>query len=149
MKVVYKTEVESQGGRQGKVRSRDGYLELELSVPGSPEPAGSTRKPTNPEQLFAAGYAACFENAIIHVARRQKIVFNSTRVVGRVSLLSFPEGHFNISVELDVDLGDLDAQQAADLIRTAHKVCPYSNATRGNIDMTLLYKGQSLATASV
>ena len=114
-------------------RSSDGRLDIKLSTPGGPG-AG-----TNPEQLFAAGYAACFESALRHIARNQKLPLKGAAVTASVSL-NQGSGGFVLGVELEAEIEGLDQDTADILVAAAHKVCPYSNATRGNIDVKLSAK---------
>ncbi|MEX2236691.1 MAG: organic hydroperoxide resistance protein [Dehalococcoidia bacterium] len=135
MKVLYTAEVTSEGGREnGHVRSSDGVLDIDV---GLPKEFGGGGDKTNPEQLFAAGYAACFENAVIHTARRKKIEVKDTAVTARVGMGPGEGGIFGLEVELQVSLPGLERAQAEELVEDAHKVCPYSNATRGNVEVTL------------
>jgi osmotically inducible protein OsmC len=138
-KVLYTAEAHVEGGRQhGHGRTSDGELEVDLRPPN--EGGG-----TNPEQLFAVGYASCFESALGVVARRQKVEAGDAQIDSKVMLLPTEERGFKLAVELDVKLPSVDdAELAADLVRAAHKVCPYSNATRGNIDVALRANGQEL-----
>jgi Ohr subfamily peroxiredoxin len=136
VKVLYTAEVTATGGRQGRVRSSDGALVLDLVTPK--ELGGPGGVATNPEQLFAAGYAACFENAIRHVARRRKMLVGETSVTARVGIGPSGAGGFDLSVELHVRLPEVDRDDAEQLARDAHAVCPYSNATRGNIDVSIV-----------
>jgi Ohr subfamily peroxiredoxin len=99
---------------------------------------------TNPEELFAVGYAACFEGALGAVARREKLEVGDVAIDSKVSLHPGPERTFVLSVELDVTLPSVEGDAATDLVREAHKVCPYSNATRGNIDVTLTANGAAV-----
>ncbi len=137
MSTVYKAVCTSTGGREGKVSSADGVLNLDLSLPkalGGQARSGAT----NPEQLFAAGYAACFENAILHLARMQKISVESSSVTAEVGIGPVASGGFGLSVALHVTLKGVDKAVAQGLVDTAHnKVCPYSNATRGNIPVEI------------
>lgn len=136
MKVLYSTSVTTTGGREGKARSSDNHLEVSLTPP--PELGGpKTGTGTNPEQLFAAGYSACFESAIRHVARGKKIKITQSEVTGEVSLHPTEAGGFSLSVVLSVKLPELEKAEAKALVDAAHQVCPYSNATRGNIPVTL------------
>lgn len=136
MKHLYSTTVNVNGGREGNAKSQDGKLDVRLSPPkelGGP----SNVEATNPEQLFAAGYGACFESAIRHVARGKKIAVQTSSVSSSVSLLAKPEGGFQLAVKLVVKLPELDASTAQSLVNEAHNVCPYSNATRGNISVEI------------
>lgn len=142
MKTLYQTKVKASGGRNGHVRSDDGILDMDLSMPRS---LGGSKEATNPEQLFGAGYAACFENALLHVAKLKKQPVESSAVTAEVQLKTFDDGRFNIAVSLEVELGGLATEPAAKLIEEAHRVCPYSNATRGNIEFAIFYRGEKLA----
>jgi osmotically inducible protein OsmC len=135
VKVLYTAEATATGGRAGHAASSDGRLTVDLSVPA--EIGGDGGPGTNPEQLFAAGYAACFQGAMGVVARREKLSIDDSTVTARVGL--GPMGTaFGITVELQVHLPAIaDRAAAEDLVARAHEVCPYSNATRGNVDVTL------------
>lgn len=134
MSLLYTAKVRAEGGRAGSVTSSDGLLNLKLSLPKS---LGGREDATNPEQLFAAGYAACFENAILYIAQQQGQQLQGTAVDGTVTLSSTPEGPFKLGVTLSVEVGGLSQADAEALVAEAHRVCPYSNATRGNIDVQL------------
>ena len=134
MKAVYEAVVTSQGGREGHVVSNNGILDLKVSLPKS---MGGNEEHTNPEQLFAAGYAACFENAVIHIARVKKVSAEDSKVVARVSLNAAGAGDLNLAVRLEVSLPHLEKTVAEQVIAEAHKVCPYSKATKGNIDVEI------------
>ncbi len=133
MKVLYTAEATASGGREGHVRSSDGVLDLDLAVPAEMGGPGGDR--TNPEQLFAAGYAACFDNALLRVARRMSLSTEGSSVTARVGIGVVEGGRFGLTVELVVDLPRLPEADARALADAAHQVCPYSNATRGNIDV--------------
>lgn len=138
-KVVYTAEAHVTGGRaEGHGRSSDGALEVDLRLPAE---MGGDEVGTNPEQLFAVGYAACFEGALGAVARRLKADVGDVGIDSRVNLEARDDRTFGISVALDVTLPSVDGEQAAELVREAHKVCPYSNATRGNVDVALTANG--------
>lgn len=139
-KVVYTAEAQVTGGReQGHGRTSDGALEVDLGPPGG-ESGG-----TNPEQLFAIGYAACFESALGTVARRQRIDLGQVAIDAKVDLRTTENGAFDIAVELDITLPALDdAEQATQIVAAAHQVCPYSRATRSNIDVKLTANGKSV-----
>ncbi len=138
-KVIYTAEAHVTGGRaEGHGKTSDGALEVDLRLP---QEMGGEGGGTNPEQLFAVGYAACFEGAIGAVARRLKQEAGDVEIDSKVSLNPGPERTFVISVELDVTLPSVEGDAAVELVREAHKVCPYSNATRGNIDVTLTANG--------
>ncbi|APE05038.1 MAG: organic hydroperoxide resistance protein [Alteromonas sp.] len=129
--VVYTGTATATGGREGTAKSDDGKLELALSTPK--ELGGAGGEGTNPEQMFAAGYSACFIGALKHVAASQKIkLADDINVTGDVSIGPIEQG-FAIAVKLTVDLGELEREKAQALVDAAHQVCPYSNATRGNI----------------
>ena len=136
MSTLYSTKVTAVGGRSGSVRSDDGILDLPLAMPKA---LGGKGGATNPEQLFAAGYAACFENAVIHVtrARTDKVKDDDIEVVGEVGLLPNDKGGFYLSVALDVAIAGLDQATAEEVVALAHEACPYSNAVRGNIDVAI------------
>jgi osmotically inducible protein OsmC len=133
------------GGRaEGHGRTSDGALDVELRTP--PE-LGGEGGGTNPEQLFAIGYAACFEGAIGVVARRERAEVGDASIDSRVSLLPTEGGGFKLAVALDVTLPQVeDVEQAARIVAAAHQVCPYSNATRGNIEVDLTANGQAVTT---
>ena len=138
-KVLYQARAKATGGGRddGRTVSSDGALDVQLTRPremGGPGGAG-----TNPEQLFAAGYAACFGNAVLHVARQQKIAIKDADVEidAEVGILPRAEGGFKLEVSLSAILNGVDQATAEKLVHTAHQVCPYSNATRGNIDVAL------------
>jgi len=133
--VVYRAYSEATGGRDGRAISSDGVLDVELSTPK--ELGGAGGQGTNPEQLFAAGYSACYIGAMKFVAGRDKLAMPAdASVEGVVGIGQIPNG-FGIEVELRISLPGMDDEQASQLIERAHQVCPYSNATRGNIDVTL------------
>ena len=134
MAVIYTAKVRAEGGRNGHVRSSDGLLDMQLSLPKT---LGGAENATNPEQLFAAGYGACFENAMLYIARQEKIPVTKTAVDATVELQSTGAGPFILSVELAVTTEGLTQEQAEALVARAHEVCPYSHATRGNIDVKL------------
>jgi Ohr subfamily peroxiredoxin len=138
-KVIYTAEAHVTGGRvDGHGRTSDGALEVDLRTP---EEMGGKGGGTNPEQLFAVGYAACFEGALAAVARRQKLEAGDVEIDSKVMLVTGEERSFTIAVELAVTLPSIEADAAVELVEAAHKVCPYSNATRGNIDVTLSANG--------
>ncbi|HEY5989157.1 MAG TPA: organic hydroperoxide resistance protein, partial [Streptosporangiaceae bacterium] len=131
------------GGRaSGHGRSNDGALDVQLRWP---KEMGGEGGGTNPEQLFAVGYAACFESALGVVARRERVELGDVSIDSRVSLLPTKERGFSLAVELNVTLPQIqDPEQAARIVAAAHHVCPYSNATRGNIDVTLTANGRHI-----
>ena len=138
-KAIYTAEAHVTGGRTaGHGKTSDGALEVDLRVP--PE-LGGEEVGTNPEQLFAVGYAACFEGALGTVARRAKAETGDVAIDSKVSLVAEDDRTFTVAVELHVTLPSVEDAAAVELVREAHKVCPYSNATRGNIDVTLTANG--------
>jgi len=143
-KALYTAEAHVTGGRAaGHGRTSDGVLEVDLRLP---EEMGGQGGGTNPEELFAVGYAACFEGALGTVARRAKQEVGDVAIDSKVSLVTTEDRAFTVAVTLDVSLPSVDdPQQAVELVRAAHQVCPYSNATRGNIDVTLTANGQAVA----
>jgi lipoyl-dependent peroxiredoxin len=144
-KVLYTAEAHVTGGRiDGHGRTSDGALEVDLRTPAE---IGGEGGGTNPEQLFAVGYAACFESALAAVARRQKIETGDVGVDSKVMLVSGEERSFTIAVELAVSLPSLEGETAVELVEAAHRVCPYSNATRGNIDVTLTANGRTVESS--
>jgi osmotically inducible protein OsmC len=139
-KTLYTAAAHVTGGRdKGHGKSSDGELEVDLRLPTE---MGGQGGGTNPEQLFAVGYAACFEGALGAVARRAKVDTGDAAIDSRVSLHPNEAKGFDLSVELDVTLPSVDDAQAVELVKAAHQVCPYSNATRGNIPVTLTANGQ-------
>lgn len=134
MKALYTASATASGdGRNGHAKSDDGLLDVELKMPKG---LGGTGGATNPEQLFAAGYAACFHSAMKFVARSQGADVGNSSVTARVSIGQAEVG-FGLAVGLDVSLPKMDKDAAKALVEAAHQVCPYSNATRGNIEVTL------------
>lgn len=140
MATLYTTSATALAGRNGQVSSDDKKLDLALSYP---KEMGGSGEATNPEQLFAAGYAACFSNAILHVAREGKIALKSAPTTATVGIGPNEQGGFELTVALAVEL-ELEQAQAVELVKTAHQVCPYSNATRGNIDVALSVNGSAI-----
>jgi lipoyl-dependent peroxiredoxin len=140
-KVLYTAEATVTGGRaEGHGATSDGQLDVQLRRPTEMGGAGDG---TNPEQLFAVGYAACFEGALAVVGRREKVETNDAAIDSKVSLMPNDNKGFQLAVELDVTLPSVsDAEEAVRLVTAAHQVCPYSNATRGNIDVKLTANGQ-------
>ena len=136
MTILYTATATASGGRDGSARSDDGVLDVALSTPRSLGGAGRAGA-TNPEQLFAAGYAACFDSALRFVARSQGVTVSDSAVTAQVGIGPNASGGFGLDVSLTVSLPGLDREAARTLIETAHQVCPYSNATRGNIDVKL------------
>jgi osmotically inducible protein OsmC len=141
-KVLYTAHAHVTGGRDGTAKTADSGLSLNLRVPTEMGGAGGG---TNPEELFAVGYAACFESALATVARRRHLDADDITIDSAVSLLPTGDGGFKLAVTLDVALPSItDRETAAQLVRAAHEVCPYSNATRGNIDVSLLIYGEPI-----
>jgi Ohr subfamily peroxiredoxin len=135
VKKLYTAQATATGGRGGHARSSDGLLEVDLRVP---EAMGGPGGGTNPEQLFAAGYAACFQSALATVGRRQKVDTADSTVTAQVSIGPIGSGAYGLAVTLRVSIPLLDEDRARELVEAAHAVCPYSNATRGNIDVQLV-----------
>jgi Ohr subfamily peroxiredoxin len=140
-KILYTAEATVTGGRAaGHGKTTDGALEVDLRTPAE---LGGEGGGTNPEQLFAVGYAACFEGALGVVAMRQKLDAADASIDSKVHLIPTPEKGFGIAVELHVTLPSItDDAQAVEVVKAAHQVCPYSNATRGNIEVVLTANGQ-------
>jgi Ohr subfamily peroxiredoxin len=135
MNVLYTATAHATGdGRNGHARSDDGYVDLDLRIPTE---MGGPGGATNPEELFAAGYAACFHSALKLVAGRQKLDVTGTEVSASIGIGPNDDGGFGLTAALVVYAPALDKATALELTEAAHKVCPYSNATRGNIDVTL------------
>ena len=141
-KVIYTAEATVTGGRvEGHGRTSDGALDVQLRPPSESGDQGGT----NPEQLFAVGYAACFEGALGVVGRREHAEVGDVSIESKVSLVTTEERGYTVAVKLDVTLPQVsDPEQAARIVAAAHQVCPYSNATRGNIDVTLSANGQAV-----
>ncbi|MGC5776195.1 organic hydroperoxide resistance protein [Paenibacillus pabuli] len=136
MEALYTATATVQGGRTGSVASSDGVLKHDLKMPK--ELGGSGGEGTNPEQLFAAGYGACYESALANVARKAGVKLENVVVTSNVSIGKDPaDDGFQLSVRLDVSMPGVDHSQVEDLARKAHDFCPYSKATRGNIDVVL------------
>ncbi|PLW75062.1 organic hydroperoxide resistance protein [Cohaesibacter celericrescens] len=140
MQIVYAATATATGGREGSAKSDDGKLSVKLSTPK--EMGGAGGDGTNPEQLFASGYSACFLGAMKYVAAQEKIALpTEPTVTAKVGIGPNPAGvGFAIDVDLDVDLGDMERSAAEALVDKAHLVCPYSNATRGNIRVDIAVK---------
>lgn len=133
MQKVYTAEVTATGGRRGRVKSSDGALDMELSLP---EGLGGENRKTNPEQLFAAGYAACFQSALLLVAgKHHERLDPESTVKAHVDLLKSDDGAYALGVKLTVELKGMDKNKAQQLVDEAHEVCPYSVGTRGNINV--------------
>jgi osmotically inducible protein OsmC len=132
---LYTATVKAAGGRDGKVVSSDNILNLDVRMPK--ELGGGGGAATNPEQLFAAGYAACFESALNLVCRTKRIKVEATEVTAHVTIGKESDGGFGLEVKLDIAIRGVEAAVAKELIEAAHQVCPYSKATRGNIKVEL------------
>ncbi|MCU1655683.1 MAG: organic hydroperoxide resistance protein [Pseudonocardiales bacterium] len=131
-KVAYTTSATAKGGRAGHVRSADGIIDLDLAQPGT------TDEPrANPETLFASGYAACFQGALLNRAKTQGIDTSDSTVTAEVSFGPAEDGGFGLAVSLEVEIPGVDAAKAQELVELAHEFCPYSKATRGNIVVTV------------
>jgi osmotically inducible protein OsmC len=149
-KVLYTAEAVVEGGRQGHGRTSDGRLEVDLSAPA--EMGGDGGPGTNPEQLFAIGYAACFQSALMGVARGRDIDASQSSITSTVGIGPTGHGGFGLVVSLDLHAPNLTGTVAAELMARAHERCPYSVATRGNVEVTLTVGGlpldQAAATAA-
>ncbi|MCF4102095.1 organic hydroperoxide resistance protein [Gillisia sp. M10.2A] len=135
MKTLYKAKVTTTGGREGHLKSDDGILDLNLSMPKSM--GGKGEKYTNPEQLFAAGYSACYGSALQLIAKKHKVDIGDFNVTATVKLGTTDDGDLQLSVILDSYLPGVDVETGEKLVNEAHEICPYSRATRDNIDVTL------------
>jgi Ohr subfamily peroxiredoxin len=146
-KTIYTAHATVTGGRQeGHGVTSDGELDVQLRFPVE---MGGDGQGTNPEQLFAVGYAACFEGAIGTVGRRERAEVGDVSIDSRVSLVTTEDRAFTVAVELDVTLPQVsDPEQAVRIVAAAHEVCPYSNATRGNIEVRLTANGQEVETVA-
>jgi Ohr subfamily peroxiredoxin len=133
-KPLYTAAATVRGGRDGHGRSSDGILDLDIRPPSE---LGGQGGGTNPEQLFAMGFAACFQSAMGVVGRRMKVDTSESEVTGRVTIGTIDGGAFGLAVELDVHIPGVDEATAQEVVGGAHEVCPYSNATRNNIEVTL------------
>ena len=131
-KIAYQTSAAAKGGRAGHVRSADGVIDLDLAAPGTTDDPKA-----NPETLFAAGYAACFQGALTNRAKTKDVDASDSSVTCEVSFGPSEDGGFGLAVELQVSIPDVSKEQTQELIELAHEFCPYSKATRGNIAVTL------------
>jgi len=145
--ILYTAEAHVTGGRaEGHGRTSDGALEVDLRAP---KEMGGSGGGTNPEQLFAVGYAACFESALAAIARRRRQEAGDVAIDSKVMLLPTADRAFKLAVDLAVTLPSVDdPDAAAELVRAAHQVCPYSNATRGNVDVSLTANGHGVEETS-
>jgi osmotically inducible protein OsmC len=133
-KALYTSEATTKGGRDGHGRSSDGILDLDIRPPVE---MGGPGGGTNPEQLFALGFAACYQSAMAVVARRMGEDTSDSEVTGRVTIGTIGNGGYGLAVELDIHIPGVDEATGRKIIDAAHEVCPYSNATRNNIEVTL------------
>jgi osmotically inducible protein OsmC len=136
MDALYTATVTAKGGREGHVKSSDGILDLALKVPKSM--GGPGGEGTNPEQLFAAGYSACYESALAFAARRDKVTLKDVSITAQVTLNKTGESQFDLTVELHGSFPGVERAQATKLMEAAHQICPYSRATRGNVPVKLV-----------
>ena len=135
MKTLYTTAVTATGGRDGKVKSENGILALDIKMPKAL--GGANDEFVNPEMLFAAGYAACFDSALNMIIKMGKIQAGETSVKAEVSIGQLENNGFGLAVVLSVNIPAVDIETAQNLVNKAHEICPYSNATRGNIEVEL------------
>lgn len=135
MKTLYKTKVTATGGRNGHVKSDNGILDLDVKMPKAL--GGANDDFTNPEMLFAAGYSACFDSALNRVISLSKAQTGETTVTAEVSIGQIENGGFGLAVQLDVNIPGVSLEEAQSLTEKAHQICPYSNATRNNIEVKL------------
>jgi len=135
MKTLYTIGATATGGRNGHVKSENGILDLEVRMPKAL--GGANDDYTNPEMLFAAGYSACFDSALNRVIKLGKVETGETAVTAKVSIGQIENGGFGLAVELHANIPGVSIEEAQSLIEKAHQVCPYSNATRGNIEVNL------------
>lgn len=131
MKIFYQTRATAVGGRSGRTELDDGSLALEMAAPGSGQDGA------NPEQLFAMGYAACFDNALIFAAKQLKLAYTSSKTSAEVGIGQAQAGRYALAVDLHVLIDGLEEADAHKLVEAAHQICPYSNATRDNIEVRL------------
>ena len=135
MKTLYTTKVTATGGRNGHVKSDNGVLDLDVKMPKSL--GGANDDFANPEMLFAAGYSACFDSALNRVISMSKAETGETTVTAEVSIGQIDNGGFGLAVQLDVNIPGVSIEEAQSLTEKAHQICPYSNATRNNIEVKL------------
>ncbi|KJD34872.1 organic hydroperoxide resistance protein [Tamlana sedimentorum] len=141
MKTIYTIGATATGGRNGHVKSENGILDIEVKHPKAL--GGSSNDYANPEMLFAAGYAACFDSALNLVINQNNVKSGTTTVTANISIGKLNEGGFGLEAELSINVPDVSLEEAQDLAEKAHQVCPYSNATRGNIDVKLTVTNNS------
>jgi Ohr subfamily peroxiredoxin len=135
MKAIYTAEATATGGRNGHVKSENDVLDLEVRTPKAM--GGSNDDYANPEMLFAAGYSACFDSALNLVIKKGEVKTGETSVNAKISIGQIENGGFGLAAELEVNIPEVSLEQAHALAEQAHQVCPYSNATRGNIEVKL------------
>lgn len=135
MKAMYTAEATATGGRNGQVKSKNSVLDLQVRTPKAL--GGANDDYANPEMLFAAGYSACFDSALSLVIKKGKVKAGETSVNAKVSIGKIENGGFGLAAELVVNVPGVSIEQAQELVEQAHQVCPYSNATRGNIEVKL------------
>ncbi|MGI4021687.1 MAG: organic hydroperoxide resistance protein [Janthinobacterium lividum] len=138
MEKMYTAKATATGGRNGHVTSDNGVLDIQVRTPESL--GGPKGNHLNPEILFAGGYAACFDNALLNIIRAEKIKAGQTTVTAEVSLGKKEDGSYNLEITLEVTVPGVEHAVAEELVNKAHHGCPYSNATRGNVDVTLVVK---------
>jgi len=141
-KILYTAEATATGGREGHSRTSDGRVDVDLDIPV--EMGGTGGPGTNPEQLFATGYAACFQSAILRYATTRKLDLSDSRVTARVGIGTLKSGGIGLAAALDLDAPRLSRADAVYLMERAHESCPYSRATRGNIEVTLTVGGTAI-----
>jgi lipoyl-dependent peroxiredoxin len=140
--ILYTAEATVTGGREGHGRTSDGRLDVDLDVPS--EMGGTGGPGTNPEQLFAVGYAACFQSALLRIATGRKLDVSGSRITARVGIGLLKSGGFGLAAALDLEAPGISRTEAVELMEWAHEECPYSRATRGNIDITLTVGGATV-----
>jgi lipoyl-dependent peroxiredoxin len=146
LEILYTGEATAVGGRESHARTNDGRLDVDLDVPG--EMGGSAGPGTNPEQLLAAGWAACFQSSLQRFAFTRKLDLSGTRVTARISIGLLESGGQGLAAAIDLDAPGIPREEAVELMRRAHETCPYSRATRGNIEVTLTVAGAGLDLAA-
>jgi len=136
MKAIYTAVATATGGRNGHVKSDNGVLDVQVRMPKAL--GGLNDDFTNPEQLFAAGYSACFDSALNLVIKQTKVKTGETTVTSKVSIGQIENGGFGLAVEMAVNIPEISLEEANELVEKAHQICPYSNATRNNIEVNLI-----------
>jgi lipoyl-dependent peroxiredoxin len=142
LQILYTAEATVTGGREGHSHTSDGRLDVDLDVPS--EMGGTGGPGTNPEQLFAAGYAACFQSSMMRFAAGRKLDLSGSRITARVGIGPLSSGGFGLAAALDLEAPQISRADAVELMERAHETCPYSRATRGNIEVTLTVSGTSI-----